>query len=215
MRLKMQVFIPISFCNAVVPEIDLKVYLGCLHNLVRTPNYSVLYNFVSGNMFVNPMGNSTYSTGGMLMQTSLQGKGCDGVCMGSTDADLAALNNRSVMADQITRAARSASADAIRTLIYPCPWMEVHIDIPPVGHAYIPTRLTNILPATKLQSGMLQFGVAVEVPPAFRHTPYQVGDDLAMPFLTHLCICYGRPNGENSIIGQDSVQHTKMEEYFL
>ena len=65
-----------------------------------------LYNFVAGDRFVNPGENPACPAGGMSMWTTLQGRGDVGSRMATADADLAALDSRNAMADQISRAAR-------------------------------------------------------------------------------------------------------------
>jgi len=65
-----------------------------------------LYNFVAGDRFVNPGENPACPAGGLSLWSTLQGKGDVGFRMASADADLAALDGRNAMSDQIARAAK-------------------------------------------------------------------------------------------------------------
>ena len=65
-----------------------------------------LYNVVAGDRFVNPGENPACPAGGMSFWTSLQGQGDVGLRMAAADADVAALDARNAMADQIARASK-------------------------------------------------------------------------------------------------------------
>ena len=65
-----------------------------------------LYNFVEGDRFLSPGENPAYPLGGMSFWTSFQRQGDVGLRMTVVDADVAALNARNTMADQISRASK-------------------------------------------------------------------------------------------------------------
>ena len=107
----------------------------------------------------------------------------------------------------------SASVDAIRTPTSPCHRRDVHIDIPDTGQTGSPPRVDNPIPSHKVaqrDAAVQEIGVAVKVSPAVWYTAHQVCDEVTVPFLLCLGVCYSCSDGRNGIFGGDTAYHAEV-----